>query len=175
MLFLLFSAAGLAGFLSSTNHGISKVDIVRWRSNWILFKYFKVQQSIKFNSHLQIRHFIQLWVMHHSILFTQMKMDNIFQNGIFWYIGSEIGLMCIPPGKQSHKKFHLDYSHNSCTSRNMIFQNRISCHDTSISFLFNIPFRECHILDVVLVTKFPLFCWHISPMMNIQHTIPIRR
>ncbi len=126
------------------------------------------------NSHLQTRHFIQQWVMHHNILFTQMKTDNIFQNGIFWYILSEIGLMCISPGKQSHKKSHLDYSHNSCAGINMIFQKRISCHNTSISFLFDIPFRECHILVVVLVIKFPLFCLHVSPMMNIQHTISIR-
>ncbi len=33
----------------------------------------------------------------------------------------------------------------------------------SVSFLLNIPFRKCHILVVVSVTKLPLFCWHISP------------
>ncbi len=30
----------------------------------------------------------------------------------------------------------------------------ISCHETSISFLFNVPIRKCHISIVVLVTKF---------------------
>ena len=39
-----------------------------------------------------------------------------------------------------------------------IFQNGIYCGDLSISFLFNIPFRKCHILVVVVVAKFPLFC-----------------
>ncbi len=33
----------------------------------------------------------------------------------------------------------------------------------SVSYLFNIPFRKCHILVVVSVSKLPFFCWHISP------------
>ncbi len=59
----------------------------------------------------------------------QSEIDEVFQNGIFQYIGLMIGLMCI----------QLLYAE--------------SCHETSISFLFNVPFTKCHILIVVLVTK----------------------
>jgi hypothetical protein len=56
----------------------------------------------------------------------------------------------------------LKYFFNSCARIDNIFQNKIYCLDTSISFLFNIPFRKCHSLVVVLVTKYPLFCWHVG-------------
>jgi hypothetical protein len=57
----------------------------------------------------------------------------------------------------------LKYFFNLCAGKDNIFQNGIYCLGTSISFLFNIPFRKCHILVVVLVTKIRLFCWHVGP------------
>ena len=83
----------------------------------------------------------------------------VFQNEILWYIGLTIGLILYPiewiiwNGQTIPNGIHL-YSTNI---------GGICCHKISISFLFIVPFRKCHILIVVLVTKYLLLHWHIRP------------
>ncbi len=70
-----------------------------------------------------------------------------------------IGLMYIQPSKQSEmdevfQKWNiLVYWLDDWLDVYPTAIRGINCHETSISFLFNVPFRKCHILIVVLVTK----------------------
>ncbi len=70
-----------------------------------------------------------------------------------------IGLMYIQPSKQSKmdkvfQKWNIPvYRLDDSLDVYPTAIHGISCHETSISFLFNVPFRKCHILIVVFVTK----------------------
>ena len=107
------------------------LDIVRWCCNWILLNIFCAQTIDQIQSAIYA--------------INQIISSNNRQ--------------CIK-SYSSHKWKQTKFSRTKYLDAGLdnIFQNRIYCGDLSISFLFNIPFRKCHIFVVVLVAKFRLFC-----------------
>ncbi len=126
----------------------------------------------------QSRHFIQQQAVHQIILFSQMKTDKIFQNGISWNISStEVLIKSYSSHKWKQTKFsktkYLEiFLQLRCRNRQYIPKQNLLWQLVNI-FPVQYTIQEVSYFGCSSCSKVPFVLLARQSMMNIQHNISI--